>query len=87
MEFRGRVEIRLKSGIDDPEGRNTLKALRLLGFEGIKSISASRVFDFKLEAADEKECRTMLENACEKLLANPVIHNYTIQLEPVPGTN
>ncbi len=74
------VRIELKKGVADPEGKNTLKALELLGFEGVKDVKAVKVFDIVMEG-DAGHAEKKVEEMCKKLLANPVIHNYSIRIK------
>jgi phosphoribosylformylglycinamidine synthase PurS subunit len=74
------VRITLKKGVADPEGRNTLKALELLGFEGVRDVRSVRVFEIEIEGK-AKEAERNVEEMCRKLLANPVIHNYSITMK------
>lgn len=77
------VEIRvgLKQGVADPEGANTLKALNLLGFEDIAKVSSAKAFRIelpKVKGADEAE--ELAQRMCRRLLANPVVHDYSIKV-------
>ncbi len=74
------VRIELKKGVADPEGKNTLKALELLGFEGVKDVKSVKVFDIVIEG-DSGHAEKKVEEMCKKLLANPVIHNYSIKIK------
>jgi len=80
MLFKARVEIRLKKGIADPEGANTLKALHLLGFDSVREVKSVKVFDMILEEKDERSARQQVEKMCQRLLTNPVIHLYNVEL-------
>ncbi|MCD6572317.1 MAG: phosphoribosylformylglycinamidine synthase subunit PurS [Thermoplasmata archaeon] len=80
MLFKARVEIKLKKGIADPEGANTLKALHLLGFDSVKEVKSVKVFDMILEEKDERSARQQVEKMCQRLLTNPVIHLYNVEL-------
>lgn len=75
----GRVEVRLRHGVADPEGDNTAKALRLLGFEGVESVRTVRVFEIDLDVDDLGKAREILEEMAGRLLANPVIHDHSIE--------
>jgi phosphoribosylformylglycinamidine synthase len=75
-----RVEVRLKKGVADPEGENTLKALNLLGFSQVQAVRSIKVFELELDMEDEEKARDTLEDMCKRLLANPVIHDYSIRL-------
>ena len=72
------VRISLKKGVADPEGANVLKTLDLLGYSGIRSVDSVKVFVIDLGTEDESEALKQAEDMCQKLLANPVIHNYTL---------
>jgi phosphoribosylformylglycinamidine synthase len=74
------VRVELKKGVADPEGMNVEKTLSLLGFEGIASVSTIKVYRVLLDETNEKRALESLEEMCEKLLANPVIHNYSVRL-------
>ena len=77
-----RVEVRLKHGVADPEGDNTLKALNLLGFEEVSAVRSIRTFEMDLQTKDEARARNDLEAMCKRLLANHVIHDYSFELIP-----
>jgi len=74
------VKIELKEGVADPEGRNTQKALELLGFSGIKEVRSVKVFEIYLDLP-EHEAKKQVEEMCKRLLANPVIHKYSIRIK------
>ncbi len=71
------VKIRLKKGVADPEGANTKKTLELLGFD-VAEVKSAKVFEIHLNTEDRGEAKKKVEEMCEKLLANPVIHEYSI---------
>jgi phosphoribosylformylglycinamidine synthase len=71
------VKIKLKKGVADPEGANTKKTLELLGFD-IADVKSVKVFEIYLGIEDMKEAERKVKEMCEKLLANPVIHEYSI---------
>ena len=77
-----RVEVRLKHGVADPEGDNTLKALNLLGFEQVAAVRSIRTFELDLRTEDEAQAKEDLEAMCKRLLANPVVHDYSFKLVP-----
>lgn len=77
--MRFQVQIRLKKGVADPEGDNTLKALRLLGFRGISAVHSAKLFEIELDEQQSKTAMDALEEMCRRLLANPVIQDYKIE--------
>ena len=78
--YTAEVRIGLKKGVADPEGANTHKTLQLLGFQNIRGVHSVKTFTLDVDAASEDAARTEVEKACKRLLANPVIHDYTIAL-------
>jgi phosphoribosylformylglycinamidine synthase PurS subunit len=76
------VTIKLKHGVADPEGENTKKALNLLGFRDVRSVKTMKTFRIEIEPEKGNEGKVMqeVEEMCRKLLANPVIHDYEINV-------
>ena len=73
-----RVLVRLKPGVLDPQGRAVHHALDGLGFAGVADVRVGRLIE--LDVADDTDPAT-LTDMCEKLLANTVIENFTIETE------
>ena len=78
--FEVKVNIGLKKGISDPEGANTLKALRLLGFNKVKEAKTTRTFNLLIDSKSKEEVKKSVEQMCQRLLTNPVIHTYEIEI-------
>ncbi len=72
--------VRPKTGILDPQGEAVESSLRQLGFS-VGDARVGRVIDLELEAASAEDARSDLERMCERLLANPLIESYEINLE------
>ena len=79
--FEAKVTITLKKGVSDPEGANTLKTLHLLGFDKVKAAKTIRTFDLLIEGKDKNRVKKDVEQMCQRLLTNPVIHSYKIEIE------
>ncbi|MCG7841233.1 MAG: phosphoribosylformylglycinamidine synthase subunit PurS [Methanomassiliicoccales archaeon] len=73
------IRIELKPGVADPEGKNTKKALELLGFKDIKGVRSIKMFEIEM-VADPETAKKQCEDMCGKLLANPVIQKFKIDL-------
>lgn len=70
-------------GILDPEGATIARALADLGYEGVASVHVGRLIGLRLEASDADTAHAEVTRMCEKLIANPVIEDYAIRIEPV----
>jgi len=78
--FEAKVTIGLKKGVSDPEGANTLKALKLLGFENVLEAKTTRTVDLIIDGKNESEVKKSVEQMCQRLLTNPVVHTYEIEI-------
>ncbi|MEM3085937.1 MAG: phosphoribosylformylglycinamidine synthase subunit PurS [Halobacteria archaeon] len=79
--MRLEITVRLKKGVQDPEGEHTAKALRTLGFKDVKSARTAKVYVVEVGAGGREEALKQGEEMCKKLLANPVIQEYAIRVE------
>jgi len=78
--YEVKVKIGLKKGVSDPEGANTLKALHLLGFDTVKEARTNRTVDLLIDGKNKDEVKKKVEEMCQRLLTNPVIHTYEIKI-------
>ncbi|MCZ4272755.1 phosphoribosylformylglycinamidine synthase subunit PurS [Maritalea porphyrae] len=78
--MNARVFVTLKNGVLDPQGKAIEGALGSLGFEGVDAVRQGKIFDLKVNANSKEEAKAEIAKMCEKLLANTVIENYTIEL-------
>lgn len=81
--MRASVVVRPKPGILDPQGEAVQGSLRQLGF-GVREARVGRVIDLELEDSDREHARADLERMCERLLANPLIESYEIEVAEEP---
>jgi len=78
--IKARVTVTLKNGVLDPQGKAIEGALGALDFAGVGSVRQGKVFDIELDTADAAKAEADLNAMCEKLLANTVIENYSVEL-------
>ncbi|HNX69588.1 MAG TPA: phosphoribosylformylglycinamidine synthase subunit PurS [Candidatus Omnitrophota bacterium] len=84
MKFKARVHTSLKKSVLDPQGQTTLHALETMGFKEARSIRIGKYFELVLEAADRKKAEESLHAMCDKLLHNPVIEEYSFEIQEMP---
>ncbi len=72
------VHVTLKPEVLDPQGKAIQKASVSLGHVGVTSVRQGKMFEIELDASDEDAARRLLEELCDKLLANPVIEDHSI---------
>jgi phosphoribosylformylglycinamidine synthase subunit PurS len=79
--MKATVLVRPKAGILDPQGQAVESSLRQLGFP-VGEARVGRVIDLDVDAASADEARGEIERMCERLLANPIIESYEIEVRP-----
>ena len=80
--MKARVTVTLKAGVLDPQGQAIHGSLNGLGFESVSAVRQGKVFDLVLTETSPEAAESAIRAMCEKLLANTVIENYTIEITP-----
>jgi len=78
---KARIHISLKPGVLDPQGQAIGNALKGLGFEGVGEVRQGKLIELDLTDPDPVAARARVEEMCRRLLANPVIEDYAIEIE------
>ena len=79
--YKARVLVRLRPSVLDPAGEATRGAAERLGVEGISKLRIGKAVELELEASDADEARRRLELLSDRLLANPVIEDWSLELQ------
>ena len=79
--MRARVFVTLKPSVFDPQGTTVTEALHTLGYPSVKSVRQGKYFELDVDAPTAADARRIAAEAAEKLLANPVIESYRIEIE------
>jgi phosphoribosylformylglycinamidine synthase len=77
---KAKVLVTLKSGVLDPQGKAIQHALGALGFEGVREVRQGKSIEIDLAETDRATARATIDSMCAKLLANPVIETYSVEL-------
>ena len=75
------VNVFLKEGVLDPQGKAAHHALDSLGFDGVKDVRIGKQIVVQLETDDKAKAQDEVKEMCETLLANTVIEDYTIEIK------
>lgn len=78
--YKARIHVTLRPSILDPQGKATNEALHQLGYAAVDDVRMGKYVEVTIKADDEAAAREIAENACQKLLANPVTENYDIEI-------
>ncbi len=79
--MKARIQITLKAGVLDPQGKAIEHALSALSFSGVQDVRQGKYIEIELAESDSDKARKAVERMCEQLLANTVIENYTFELD------
>lgn len=83
--MKARILVYPRPEILDPQGKAIQSALARVGFDGVGTVRAGKSFDVELDASSEEEAREQAAAMCEKLLANTVVEDYTVELLEAEG--
>ncbi len=79
--MRARVFVTLKPSVFDPQGTTVAEALLTLGYASVKAVRQGKSFELEINASTPDEARRVAAEAADKLLANPVIESYRIEVD------
>lgn len=83
MKYKATIHIMPRPELLDPKGKATLLGLHNLGFDPIKTVRMGKQIELRLEAEDYDSASEYINNACKKLLVNPIIEQYHFELQEV----
>lgn len=81
--FIAKVFVTLKKEVLDPQGDTVRKGLHTMGYRQVEDVRVGKYVEVKLTAASMEDANQQVNEMCDKLLANPVIEEYRIELAEV----
>jgi len=79
--MKARVYVTLKKSVFDPQGKTIHDALRSLGYDGVADVRQGKFFEVSLEGMSAEKARETAEEVARKVLANPVIESFRVEVE------
>jgi len=79
--MQARVFVTLKPSVFDPQGTTVAEALHTLGYAAVRDVRQGKYFELDIEASSVEEVRRLAAEAADKLLSNPVIESYRIEVD------
>jgi phosphoribosylformylglycinamidine synthase subunit PurS len=79
--MKARVFVTLKPSVFDPQGRTIAEALHSMGYAEVGDVRQGKYFELEVEASNADAARTLVADVADKLLANPVIESYRVEVE------
>ena len=79
--MKARVFVTLKPSVFDPQGRTIADALHSLGYHGVGDVRQGKFFELEVAAGSAQEARALASEVADKVLANPVIESYRVEVD------
>ena len=83
MKFLAKVYITLNPTINDPQGETVLRALKSLGFSSVERLRVGKYMELTVAETGYKQAEIQVRQMCDKLLANPIIEQFTFELKEI----
>jgi phosphoribosylformylglycinamidine synthase PurS subunit len=80
--MKARVFVTLKPSVFDPQGQTIADALHSMGYTSVGDVRQGKYFELELGTNTADQARSLASEVADKLLANPVIESYRIEVEP-----
>lgn len=81
--YKANIFVTLKEGVLDPQGEAVKKSLQVLDYAGVDEVRIGKFIEVWLSGKDKETARRELEEMSDKLLANPVIEDYRVEIVEV----
>ena len=81
MSVRARVFVTLKPSVFDPQGRTIAEALHSMGYASIGEVRQGKYFELDVDATTADQARALASEVADRLLANPVIESYRVEID------
>jgi phosphoribosylformylglycinamidine synthase PurS subunit len=82
VSVRARVFVTLKPSVFDPQGRTIAEALHSMGYAAIGDVRQGKYFELDVQASSTDQARALASEVADRLLANPVIESYRVEIDP-----
>ena len=79
--MKARVYVTLKKSVFDPQGKTIADALHSLGYTGVGDVRQGKFFELDIAGASPDQAKTLASEVADKVLANPVIESYRVEVE------
>ena len=79
--FRAVVRVTLRRGVLDPQGETVKGALKTLGYGEVAEVRVGKHMELAVDGPDPGTVRSRVEEMCRRLLANPVLEDYAVEVE------
>ena len=79
--MKAKIIITPKKAVLDPQGKTVQNALDHMGYKGVGAVHVGKYMEIELPEGDKETWRKQIDDACHKILSNPVIEDYRFEIE------
>ena len=79
--MKAKIIITPKKAVLDPQGKTVQNALEHMGYQGVGAVHVGKYLEIELPDGDKETWRKQIDDACHKILSNPVIEDYRLEIE------
>ena len=79
--MKAKIVITPKKAVLDPQGKTVQNALAQMGYTGVGSVRVGKYLEIEVLGTDKAAAQKQIDDACHKILSNPVIEDYRFELE------
>jgi phosphoribosylformylglycinamidine synthase len=79
--MRARVFVTLKPSVFDPQGKTIVDALHSLGYHHVTDVRQGKYFELDFATPERASAEKLAAEIADKVLANPVIESYRIEVD------
>jgi phosphoribosylformylglycinamidine synthase len=79
--MKAKVYVTFKSGVLDPQGKAVRGGLASLGYKEVADVRQGKYFEIKIDEKDPAKAKARVEEMCRRLLSNPVMEDFRVELE------
>jgi len=79
--MKAKIIVTPKKAVLDPQGKTVANALEQMGYKGIGAVHVGKYLEIELPGGDRESWRKQLDDACRKILSNPVIEDYQLEIQ------
>ena len=79
--MKAKIIITPKKAVLDPQGKTVQSALAHMGYAGVGAVHVGKYLEIELNGEDKDSARKQIDEACHKILSNPVIEDYSFEIE------
>ena len=79
--MKAKIVVTPKKAVLDPQGKTVQNALTQMGYTGIGAVHVGKYLEVELAGTDKEAARKQMDEACHKILSNPVIEDYRFEIE------